>query len=83
MKYFILTDLNLHIDIKGHAILFEEIKRGHSAQQIHFIGVPFIGMGMKRLDCGHDIDRCASSKKKRTKNEIKQVKVFSICLMVS
>ena len=83
MKYFILTNLNLYIDVKGHAILFEEIKRGHSARQIHFTSVPFIVMAMKRLDCGHDVDRCVSSKKKRTENKIKLVKVFSICLMVS
>ena len=69
--------------MKGHAILFEEIKRGHSARQIHFSSVPFIVMAMKRLDCGHDVDRCVSSKKKRTENKIKQVKPFSICLMVS
>ena len=82
MKYFILTNFNLDVDIKGHAILLEYIKRGHSAWQIHFTGVPII-MGMKRLDCAHGVDRCISSKKKRTGNKIKQVKVLNICLMMS
>ena len=78
MKHFILTNFNLDVDIKGHEILFEDIKRGHSARQIHFTGVPFIIMGMKRLDCAHGLDHCVSSKKKRTENKIKQVKAHGV-----
>ena len=65
MKYFIFTNFNLDVDIKGHAILFEDIKRGYSARKIHFTSVPVIIMGMKRLDCAHDVDRCVLSKKKK------------------
>ena len=83
MKYLILANFNLDVDIKGHAILFEDIKRGHSARQIHFTGVPFIIMGMKRLDCAHGVDRCVSSKKNRTENKITQVKALNICSMMS
>ena len=79
MKYFILTNFVLDVNVKGHAILFEDIKRGHSARQIYFTGVPFIIMGMKRLDCTHGVDRCVSSKKKRMENTIKQVKALNIC----
>ena len=82
MKYFILANFNLDVDIKGHAILFEDIKRGHSARQIHFTGIPFIIMGMKRLDCVHGVDRCVSSKKKRTENKMKQVKAPNVCSMM-
>ena len=71
MKYFIFTNFSLNVDIKGHAILLEDVKRGHSARQIYFTGVPFIIMGMKQLDCAHGVDRCISSKKKRTENKIK------------
>ena len=78
MKYFILTNFNLDVDVKGHAILFEDIKRGHSARQIYFTGVPFIIMGMKRLDCAHGVDHCVSSKKKRSENKIKHVKAHGV-----
>ena len=40
-------------------------------------------MGMKRLDYAHGVDRCISSKKKRTENKIKQVKALSTFSMVS
>ena len=83
MKYFILTNFNIDVDIKGHTILIEDIKRSHSARQIYFTGVPFKIMSMKRLDCAHGADLCVSSKKKRTENKIKPVKAPSICSMVS
>ena len=70
MKYFILTNFFLDVDIKGHAILFEDTKRGHSARQIYFTDVPFIIIGMKRLDCAHGVDRCVSSKKKEWKTKL-------------
>ena len=74
MKYFILTNFNLDVDIKGHAILLEDIKRGHSARQIHFTDVPFIIMGTKRLDCAHGVDLCVSSKKKNRKTKLSRWK---------
>ena len=40
-------------------------------------------MGMKQLDCAHDVDRYISPKKTRTENKIKQVKALSTCSMVS
>ena len=83
MKYFNVTNSVLDSDIKGHAILFEDKKRGHSVRQIHFTGVLFIIMGMERLDCAHGVDRCISSKKKRMENKIKQVRALNICLMKS
>ena len=63
----------LDVELKGHSILFEDIKRRDANQQIHFIGVPFIIMGMKRLDCVHGVDRCISSKRKRMENKIEEV----------
>ena len=83
MKYFILTNFNLDVDIEGHAILIGDIKRSHFAQQIYFTVVPFIIMGMKQLDCAHGADLCVSSKEKRTENKIKPVKTLSISSMVS
>ena len=74
MKYFILTNFNLDLDIKGHAILLEDIKRGHSARQIHFTSVPFIIMFTKRLDCAHGVDLCVSSKKKKRKTKLSRWK---------
>ena len=63
----------LDVEPKGHSILFEDIKRRDANQQIHFIGVPFIIMGMRQLDCVHGMDRCISSKRKRMENKIKEV----------
>ena len=63
----------LDFEVKGHSILFENIKRQDGNQQIHFIGVPVIIMGMKRLDCVHGMDPCISSKRKRMENKIKEV----------
>ena len=63
----------LDVELKGYSILFEDIKRRDTNQQIHFIGVPFIIMGMKWLDCMHSVDRCISSKRKRIENKIKDV----------
>ena len=64
----------LDVELKGHSMLFEDIKRRDANQQIHFIGVPFIIMSMKRLDCVHGVDRCISSKRKRMKNKVKEVR---------
>ena len=83
MKYFILTNFVLDVTVKGHAISFEYIKRGHSVRQIYFTGIPLVIMGMKRLGCAHGVDRCVSSKKKRMENKIKQVKALNICSMKS
>ena len=46
-------------------MLFEDVKLKGSAQQIPFIGVSFVILGMKQLDCTHGVDRCTSIKKKR------------------
>ena len=35
------------LDVEGHSILFEDVKRRGANQQIQFIGVEFIKMGMK------------------------------------
>ena len=64
----------LDVELKGHSILFENIKRRDANQKIHFIGVPFIIMGMKRLDCVHGVDRCISSKRKGMENKVKEVR---------
>ena len=37
----------LDVEIKGHSILFEDVKRRGANQQIQFIGVEFIKMCMK------------------------------------
>ena len=65
------------VELKGHAILFEDIKRRDANQQIHFVGVPFIIMGMKQLDCVHGVNGCISSKRKRMENKIKEV-IFAV-----
>ena len=44
-----------------------------------FIGVPFMIMGMKWLDCVHDVDRSISAKKNRME---KNKKVDGICSFV-
>ena len=54
VKDFFLLDVKL----KGYSALFENIKWLDGNQQIRFIGVPFIIIGMKRLDCVHGVDRC-------------------------
>ena len=64
----------LDVELKRHSILFEDIKRRDVNKQIHFIGVTFIIMGMKRLDCVHGVDRCISSKRKRMENKVKEVR---------
>ena len=68
----------LYVELKGHSILFEDIKRRDANQQIHFIGVPFIMIGMKRLGSVHGVDRCISSKRKRMENKIKEVMIFLV-----
>ena len=54
----------LDIDKEGHAILLKDVKRKDSTQQVLFTGVPFIILGMKRLECAHVVSRCTSTKKK-------------------
>ena len=49
------------------------MKRKGSTQQIPFTGVPFVILGMKRLDYSHGVDRCTSTKKKRLERKIKKV----------
>ena len=44
-------------------MLFEEVKRGGSIQQL-FTGFPFVILGIKRLDCTHGVDRCTQQRKK-------------------
>ena len=41
----------LDVEVKGHSILFEDMKRRVTNQQIHFIGASFIIMGMKLRPC--------------------------------
>ena len=66
------------VELKGHSILFEDIKRRDVNQQIHFINVPFIMIGMKRLDCVYGVDRCISSIGKRMEHKIKEVMIFVV-----
>ena len=68
----------LAVEWKEHSILFEDIKRGNS-NQCFFIGVPFMIMGMKWLDCVHDVYRSISAKKSRME---KNKKVDDICSFV-
>ena len=70
---FIIEICLLDVELKGHHILFEDVKRRDGNQQIHFIGVPFIIMDMKQLDSVDGADRCISSKWKRMENKIKDV----------
>ena len=60
-----ISQLFLDIYIDGHAMLFEDVKLKGSTQQIPFIGVSFVILGMKQLDCTHGVNRCTSIKKKR------------------
>ena len=66
----------LAVEWKEHSILFEDIKRVNSNQWAFFISVPFKIMGMKWLDCVHDVDRSISAKKNRME---KNKKVYDIC----
>ena len=63
----------LNIDIEGHALLVEYVKRQGSSQQIPFTGVPFVILGMNRLDCTHGVDRYTSTKEKRLEKKVKQL----------
>ena len=74
MNGFFLLD----VELKAHSILFEDIQRGDANQQIRFIVLSFVIMGMKGLDCVHGVDRCSSSKKKRIENKIKEVIIFVV-----
>ena len=53
--------------VKGKelSILFEDIKQKTLISNVLFISVPFMIMGMKWLDCVHDVDRSISAKKNR------------------
>ena len=72
-KFEYIHDVDLDIDIKNHKILFEDIKRPDTAQQIPFTGVPFVILSKKRLDCTHGVDYNISTKNKR--QEAKRSKV--------
>ena len=37
-------------------MLFEDVKRKGSTQEILFTWFPFVFLGMKRLDCTHGVD---------------------------
>ena len=57
----------LAVEWKEHSLLFEDIKRGNPNQCFFFIGAPFMIMGMKWLDCVHDVDPSISAKKNNGK----------------
>ena len=61
----------LEVELNGHSILFEDIKRRDANQQNHFVGVPLIVMDMKQLDCVRGVNRCISSKRKGMESKIK------------
>ena len=66
------------VELKGHAILFEDIKRRDANQQSHFIGVTIYYNGHEaQLDCVHGVNGCISSKRKRMENKIKEV-IFAV-----
>ena len=46
------------------------MKRKDSTQQILFTGLPFVNLGIKRLDCTNGVDRCTSTKKKRLEKKL-------------
>lgn len=54
----------LELELRGHKILFEDMKNDKYLQQISFTGIPFMILGKKRYDCTHGVDRGISTKKK-------------------
>lgn len=68
-----MNSIILDVSIESRKILFEDISKEGVEKQIVFTGVPFIIMGMKRLDCTHGVDRCISTKLKRKEKKMKEV----------
>ena len=76
MRYVKLKGIKSYItdfDIEGHKLLFEDLKREDSVNQIFFVGHPFIILGKKFMDCTHGVDHCVSTKKKLLEKKIKVV----------
>lgn len=72
--------LSLEFELRGHKILFEDIKSDRYLQQISFTGIPFIILGKKRYDCTHGVDRGISTKRKYKEKKQKKVIVFILKL---
>ena len=69
LRFFILRFSRPDVELKRHSILFESIKRRTFIQQIYFIGIPFVIIGMKRLDCVYGVDCSIFSHKKENEKE--------------
>ena len=57
-------------DFKKHKILFKDIKSIDEEQQIKFSGIPYIVVGVKRMDCTHSVDHAISGKKKQVEERL-------------
>ena len=55
----------LAVDIKPYEILFDDVKNVNSSRQTEFIGVPFVILGSKMMDCTHGNHHTLSRKKKK------------------
>ena len=67
----------VEVDIlKGHKIIFEDVKSDQQGQQLKFTGVPFVVLGSKNLDCMHGTDHAISRKKKAKAKKMEEKVVF-------
>ena len=66
----------LEFELRGHKVLFEDMKNDKYLQQISFTGIPFMILGKKRYDCTHGVDRGISTKKKYKEKKQKKVYCF-------
>uniref|UniRef100_A0A7M5V9P8 Uncharacterized protein n=1 Tax=Clytia hemisphaerica TaxID=252671 RepID=A0A7M5V9P8_9CNID len=53
-------------------IMYEDIKRQNSINQIPFTGYPFIVIGKKQFECTHGKDRNVKQKRKRKQEKLQQ-----------
>ena len=51
-------------------------------KQIEFLGIPFIIMGKKKIDCTHGVDRNRSLKKKRLDEKAEKVYTYETTLIL-
>ena len=64
-----LLFLDTSVDLKGHKILFEDIRRNGGEQQIKYDGTPFIVIGEKNLLLSVQSRQKCVYKTKTTKQE--------------
>ena len=58
----------LAVDIKPHKIS-EDVKNVNSSRHTEFIGVPFVILDSKMMDCTHGIDHTLSRKRKKSEQK--------------